>query len=199
MIKTINELEIQKLLSAAKKQNLRDYTMIFLALSTGLRVSELVGLYIEDVAPFGTVSSLLTVPSRISKNGKKREIPINDEARRVLHTFLLSRPTEPSITEQPFYLFVSKWTKKHLVTRDFQRIVNLLSVSSIGRKISPHTLRHTFATMVLKHTNIRVVQELLGHARLNTTQIYTHVCLDDARVALDNFKLPDSDPGTLII
>lgn len=199
MIKTINELEIQKLLSAAKKQNLRDYTMIFLALSTGLRVSELVGLYIEDVAPFGTVSSLLTVPSRISKNGKKREIPINDEARRVLHTFLLSRPVEPSITEQPFFLFVSKWTKKPLVTRDFQRIVNLLSISSFGRKISPHTLRHTFATMVLKHTNIRVVQELLGHARLNTTQIYTHVDLNDARIALDNFKLPDSDPHTLII
>lgn len=199
MIKTINKIEIQKLLSAAEKQNLRDYTMVHLALSTGLRVSEIVGLYIEDVAPFGPVSNILTVPSRISKGGKQRQIPINEESRNVLQKYLTLRIEHFPPLNLDSFLFMSRYTFRQLNTRDFQRIVNLLSVPSIGRKISPHTLRHTFATMVLKHTNLRVVQELLGHARLNTTQIYTHVDLEDSRAAIENFKLPSTNSGTLII
>lgn len=199
MIKTINKIEIQKLLSAAKKQSLRDYTMVHLALSTGLRVSEIVGLYIEDVARYGPVSNILTVPSRISKGGKKRHIPINEESRIVLQRYLSLRLEHYPVLNPDSFLFMSRYTFRPLNTRDFQRIVNLLSITSIGRKISPHTLRHTFATMVLKHTNLRVVQELLGHVRLNTTQIYTHVDLEDSRAAIENFRLPTSDSGTLII
>ena len=72
MIKTINETEIEKLLLFAKSKNTRDFTIIHLALSTGLRCSELTGLLIEDVAPYGEISSILTVPERIGK-GKKKE------------------------------------------------------------------------------------------------------------------------------
>ncbi len=63
MIKIINAEEINTLLILASKQSIRDYTMIVLALSSGLRVSELVGLFYEDIAPYGVVSSILTVPS----------------------------------------------------------------------------------------------------------------------------------------
>lgn len=193
MVKIILECEITKLLSAAKDHDLRDFTMIYLALSTGLRVSELVGLYIEDIAPYGEVSRLLIVPSRIGKNGKKRDIPMNHETRTLLSHFLrIKDKREESISSDSF-LFVSRYTKNPLSSRDFQRIVKDLSIKSIGRSITPHVLRHTFATRLLRHTNLRVVQETLGHSRVQTTQIYTHPGIDDITSAINNNKLPGID------
>lgn len=192
MIKTINALEIKKILDTAAKQNIRDFTMISLALSAGLRCSEVVGLYIEDVAPYGDVSSVLTIPQRIGKNRKKREIPITTETRDLLFKYLewKKNPRQPLNSDN--FLFLSTNTYKPLSTRDFQRIVKYYSIRSIARAITPHTLRHTFATRLLKHTNLRVIQELLGHSSIQTTQIYTHVDIEDARKALNNV-------GTLII
>lgn len=190
MIKTINETEIKKLLTTASQRDIRDFTMIYLALSTGLRCSELVGLYIEDFAPFGDVSRILTVPSRIGKNNKKRDIPINHETRSVLARFLRTKQIREHSTSSDSYLFVSHYTQKPLSSRDFQRIVHDISISSLGRSISPHILRHTFATRLLKHTNLRVVQEVLGHVNIQTTQIYTHVDINDVSLAIDDVKLP---------
>lgn len=192
MIKTINSPEIKCLLSAANEQSFRDYTMIFLCLSTGLRCSELVGLHIEDIAPYGNVTSILTVPVRIAKGGKKRDIPINDETRSLLKRFLSFKFDQGELSGADRFLFITKFTGKPLSSRDFQRIVKLLSIRFIGRSISPHTLRHTFATRLMKHTNLRVVQELLGHSSIQTTEIYTHVNIDDAEEAI-------SKTGTLVI
>lgn len=185
MIKTINDAEISSLLSAAKKHSLRDYTMISLALSSGLRCSEIVGLFIEDFSPFGDVSTILTVPTRIAKNGKKREIPINQQTREFLFDFISFKEGHSEPTFPDSYLFISKFTGNPLSSRDFQRIVKELSILSIGHSISPHTLRHTFATRLLKHTNLRVIQELLGHSSIQTTQIYTHVNSSDSQLAID--------------
>ena len=190
MINTINEEEIQLLLSAAKRQSARNFTMIFLALSTGLRVSELVGLFVEDVRPFDEVSRILTVPKRIGKGGKSRDIPLNDDTRSIITDFIRIKGIRHQFTNSDSFLFVSKNTKNPLSTRDFQRIVKDLSVRSINRSISPHTLRHTFATRLLKHTNIRVIQETLGHAWLNTTMGYTHPDKNDCIDAIDKLKLP---------
>ncbi|MBA7608981.1 Tyrosine recombinase XerD [subsurface metagenome] len=192
MINTINETEIQKLLSAAQLRDTRDFVMIFLALSTGLRVSELVGLFIEDVCPFNEVSRILSVPSRIGKGGKKRDIPLNQDTRDILTEFIRIKGIRQQLTNSDSFLFVSHHTRNPLSSRDFQRIVKNLSIKSIGRSITPHTLRHTYATRLLRHTNLRVIQELLGHAWLNTTQIYTHVSIDDAQQAISNFKLPST-------
>ncbi|MBA7525349.1 Tyrosine recombinase XerD [subsurface metagenome] len=192
MINTINDSEIQNLLSAAQLRDTRDFVMIFLALSSGLRCSELVGLFIEDVSPFGEVSRILTVPARIGKGGKKRDIPLNQDTRNVIENFIRIKETRNQFTNSDSFLFVSLYTRNPLSSRDFQRIVHDLSIKSIGRAITPHTLRHTYATRMLKHTNIRVIQELLGHAWLNTTQIYTHVSIDDAQQAISNFKLPEA-------
>jgi len=185
MYKILNETEIKNLLSFARTNGVRNHTMVFLALSTGLRCSELIGLFIEDIAPYGDVSTVLTVPSRIAKRKIKREIPLNHETRTILKLWLkiktdLHHPYKPDS-----YLFISHNTHKPLSSRDLQRIVKNIAINSIGRSISPHVLRHTFATRVLKQSNIRVVQELLGHSRLQTTQIYTHVNSDDTRAAVD--------------
>ncbi|MBA7484972.1 Tyrosine recombinase XerD [subsurface metagenome] len=190
MRKTINDDEIKKLLYYANKNGLRDFTMIFLALSTGLRVAELVGLFIEDVAPFGEVSTILSVPSRVGKNGKKRDIPINEETRKVLSSFIQSKKDFNHPVNLDSYLFCSSRSHFSLSPRDFQRIVKDLSSTAINRGITPHTLRHTFATRLLKHTNLRVVQELLGHANVQTTQIYTHVSMEDVQPVIENLNLP---------
>ncbi|MBA7609453.1 Tyrosine recombinase XerD [subsurface metagenome] len=189
MIKTINEIEIKKLLELSFKQSRRDFTMIYLSLQTGLRVSEVVGLYIEDVSPFGEVSSFLTVPQRIAKKGKKRLIPINDETRNIIRSFLESKSYFPQFSKPDNYLFLSRYTNNPLSPRDFQRIVKTYALESIGRPISPHTLRHTFATRLLKHTNLRVIQELLGHVSIQTTQIYTHVTSEDTELAIDKLRI----------
>lgn len=192
MINLLSPAETSTLLLAAKKSNLRDYTMVHLALATGIRVSEIVGLFVEDVAPFGMVSPIFTVPPRITKNGKKREIPITLETRDIINRYLSDSTYFVQFDDISKFLFFSKYTSKPLSTRDFQRIVRTLSLRFLGRSVSPHSLRHTFATRLLKHSNIRVVQELLGHASVQTTQIYTHVNIDDAQSAVDKV-------GTLII
>jgi len=188
MVKTINDSEINKLLSAAFKQSIRDFTMISLALSAGLRCSEVVGLYIEDFSPFGNISTVLTIPDRIAKNGKKREIPINEDTRDMLFNFLSLKEKRSEPTFPDSFLFLSRYTHKPLSSRDFQRIVKELSIASLDRAITPHTLRHTFATQLLKHTNLRVIQELLGHSSIQTTQIYTHVNSEDSRLAIDSLR-----------
>lgn len=185
MIKIISDSEISKLLNAAQLQSTRDYFMISLTLVTGLRCSEVIGLYIEDVAPFNDVSTILTVPARISKNSKTREIPINENTRQLLKSMISYKKIHSENTYLDSFLFVSKYTHRQLSSRDFQRIVKTLSIRTIGRPITPHTLRHTFATRLLKHTNLRVIQELLGHSSIQTTQIYTHVNSDDKRIAIE--------------
>ncbi|MBA7520725.1 Tyrosine recombinase XerD [subsurface metagenome] len=162
--------------------------MISLALSAGLRCSEVVGLCIEDFSPFGDISTILTVPQRIGKNGKKREIPINIETRDILFKFLELKTRREEPTHPDSFLFVSRYTNRPLSNRDFQRIVKDLSIDSIDRAITPHVLRHTFATRLLKHTNLRVIQELLGHVSIQTTQIYTHVSTEDSRLAIDSLR-----------
>lgn len=189
MYQILSEPEIKIFLAAARETSVRNYTMVFLALSTGLRCSELIGLFIEDVAPFRDVGTVLTVPKRIAKRKVKREIPLNHEIRTVLTAWLQittdrSRPLIPDS-----FLFTSLNTNKPLSSRDFQRIVKDISIISIGRSITPHVLRHTFATRVLKQSNTRVVQELLGHARIQTTEIYTHINSDDTRKAIDQVPI----------
>jgi len=86
--------------------------MIYLALSTGLRCSELVGLFIEDVSPFEGISRILVVPSRIGKNGKKRDIPINHDTQSVLSIFIRAKQSREQFTNSNSYLFVSHYTLK---------------------------------------------------------------------------------------
>lgn len=189
MYNILNEGETNRLLSGAESRGRRDFTMIFLALATGLRCSELVGLKNEDIIPFGMPASILIVPPRLAKRGKKREIPLNTETRDVISKFFETKEYRREPTTPDAYFFLSFYTHTPLSSRDFQRIVKQTSLAFINRSITPHTLRHTFATRLLKLTNIRVVQELLGHSRLQTTQIYTHVNSNDTRSAIDNLKL----------
>ncbi|MQY80239.1 MAG: tyrosine-type recombinase/integrase [Bacteroidetes bacterium] len=189
MYQILSDQEIEKLLSGARKFGLRDFTILYFALSTGLRCSELVGLKYEDIAPFGLPSSILTVPVRLAKRGKKRDIPLNSETKEIISKYILIQKNFNKPTSPDSYFFTALYSHNPLSSRDFQRITSQISIEYIGRSITPHILRHTFATRLLKITNIRVVQELLGHSRLQTTQIYTHVNSADTQLAVDQLRI----------
>jgi len=152
----------------------RDYTLILFALSTGLRNSEIIGLNAENVYPFGSVVSILELPAEIAKGKKSRSIPFNDKIKSVLDFYIRAEYNFKNITNGKSPLFRSAYTKKRIGSRDFQQILKKHANNSIKRHCNPHMLRHTFATKLIRQANIKIVQEILGHKCLQSTQIYLH-------------------------
>ncbi len=182
---TLLDFEIDSFLAQAKDGYFRDFVMVSLCLGTGLRNSELIFLKIENIFPYGVVSNFLNVPALISKSKKDRSIPLHENLRLLLGNFYQWKTTMNEPTGADSFLFVSKFTHNKLNPRDLQRIVSSISIKSIGRSIHPHVLRHTFATRLLVQSNLRVVQEVLGHKNIQTTQIYTHPSSNDISDAIN--------------
>ncbi|MBN3039338.1 MAG: tyrosine recombinase XerC [Candidatus Omnitrophica bacterium] len=146
---------------------LRDRAILEALYSTGMRVSELVGLSIGKV---DFISGMVRV---YGKGRKERLVPIGDRALRAIRDYLEKEP-EPKKDSRA--LFLNK-NKRRLTDRGVQNLISkYIRIASLKEKVSPHTLRHSFATHLLdKGADLRSVQELLGHASLSTTQIYTHI------------------------
>ncbi|MCB2263382.1 MAG: site-specific tyrosine recombinase XerD [Candidatus Thiosymbion ectosymbiont of Robbea hypermnestra] len=171
--KTLTEAEVETLLAAPDTDDPRghrDRTMLELLYATGLRVSELVGLTSEQVS---LVQGVVRVTG---KGGKERLVPLGEEAVSWLQDYLQG-PRQDLLGGRlcPF-LFPTR--RSDCLTRQafWQLIKRYALAAGIGKPLSPHTLRHAFATHLLNHgADLRVVQMLLGHSDLSTTQIYTHV------------------------
>ena len=142
----------------------RDVAIVELLYASGLRVSELVGLDVDAID-----GETMTVRV-LGKGSKERVVPFGQAAARALEVYLASRPTPRGP------LFVNARGGR-LSSRSVQNIVKRAArAAGIDRRVSPHTLRHTFATHLLDGgADLRMVQDLLGHSRLSTTQRYTHV------------------------
>ena len=159
-------------------QGLRDRAIMETLYSTGIRVSEIVGLDIEDVDFIGGVLKVL------GKGKKERIVPIGDKALRALREYLDKRAGWMEGRSKPVFLNKSD---KRLTDRSVRRILDkYIMLTGLKEGISPHTLRHSFATHLLdKGADLRSVQELLGHMNLSTTQIYTHVTTDRLKSVYD--------------
>lgn len=146
---------------------LRDRAVLETLYSTGMRVNELVGLNIDRVDFIGGTVKVY------GKGKKERLLPIGDKALRAIKDYLSKQTKE---LKDRRALFLNK-NKKRLTDQGVQNVVNkYVKTVCLKEKISPHTLRHSFATHLLdKGADLRSVQELLGHASLSTTQIYTHI------------------------
>lgn len=190
MILVLLQGEEASLLAQARDEGPRDFLMIYLALNTGLRNTELISLNVEDVYDYRTVLNFLDLRKSTTKGKKPRTIPIHSALKIEIGNFLDWKIDHKEDTTPSSPLFISKKTGNRLSPRDFQRIVRSISLKAIRRPIHPHSLRHTFATHLLGKTNIRVVQELLGHSRLSSTQIYTHVSMADSISAIDGLMTP---------
>ena len=148
--------------------SVRDKAIFELMYGCGLRLSEVSGLNINDVLASGEVRVL-------GKGNKQRHIPMGKKALEAIAQYRSLRNTIDDI-EDPNALFISKHKKRISNRQIAKRLEKLSKEQTLYQKISPHTLRHSFATHVLESSNdLRGVQELLGHANLATTQVYTHL------------------------
>ena len=170
---SLSELDVELLLNAPEVTNtngFRDKTMLEVLYATGLRVSELVGLKFEQI------SFRQGVVRIIGKGNKERLVPVGEEAISWLEAYMIQARKKLLGERQCDYLFVTNrgdgMTRQafwHIIKRHAKK-------AGISKELSPHTLRHAFATHLLNHgADLRVVQLLLGHADLSTTQIYTHI------------------------
>ncbi len=171
--KTISEAQVDALLAAPQGQSplaLRDRAMLETLYATGLRVSELTGLRMIELS---MADGLVRV---VGKGAKERVVPIGEMARAALELFLQSGRPALLAGRRSDAVFVT--TRGGAMTRQmFWKLVRRYAAKAdIVAPLSPHGLRHAFATHLLNHgADLRVVQLLLGHADISTTQIYTHV------------------------
>ncbi len=171
--KTLSESDVEQLLAAPDCQDvlgLRDRAMLEMLYASGLRISELVGLQLEQV------NQRLGVIRVIGKGNKERLVPVGDEALRWLEKYLRHSRPELLRDGREEALFLSQ--RGQMMTRQafWYRVHRYALESGIDKPLSPHVLRHAFATHLINHgADLRVVQMLLGHSDLSTTQIYTHV------------------------
>ncbi|WP_292083005.1 MULTISPECIES: site-specific tyrosine recombinase XerD [unclassified Brevundimonas] len=178
--KTLSRDEIEALLAAAgaadSAAGLRLVALVEMAYASGLRVSELLALKVEAVR---RDPAYLIVRG---KGGKERLAPLNAAAREAIKAWLDARDAarKPN-TPDSAWLFPSHGKTGHLTPRRFAQLLDqaALAANIDPARVSPHVLRHAFATHLLEGgADLRVVQTLLGHADISTTQIYTHVATD---------------------
>ena len=176
--------EVEKLLAApqgASFQSIRDRAILEVLYSTGLRVSELTSLNVGDVDLTGEI-----IKAR-GKGRRERIMPVGRPALEAARKYLDVRAAVPRINESdPDALFLNRFGDR-LSSRSIRKILDkYIRVTGLDEKTSPHTLRHSFATHLLNRgANLRMVQELLGHKHLSTTQIYTHVTTAAMKSALE--------------
>ena len=166
--------EVEKLLNAPQGDNFqscRDRAILETLYSTGLRVSELTALNVGDLD-----FSVGAIKAR-GKGRKERMVPVGSFALQAIKRYVESRAqTHKPDEKDPDALFLNRFGAR-LSSRSIRKILDkYIKVTGLSTKTSPHTLRHSFATHLLdRGANLRMVQELLGHKHLSTTQIYTHV------------------------
>jgi len=178
--KVLTREEVERLIAAAAAkdgvQGLRLACMLELIYASGLRVSELVSL---PLAALARDPAYLMVKG---KGGKERLAPLNDAARTAVKAWLERRgELLPAGVKESPWLFPSRGAEGRLTARRFAQLLDeaALAAGVDPAKVSPHVLRHAFATHLLEGgADLRVVQTLLGHADISTTQIYTHVAQD---------------------
>ncbi len=173
--KALTKKEVSDFMNSIPDHKLRDKTIVRLLYSTGLRVSEIANLEINEI---DLDERLLRIEK--GKGEKDRIVPMSKEAKNVLEEYLRNRDTGPvflgndgnSLNPEKIRYIFRKYSEKS------------------GIKCTPHTLRHTFATHMLEEgTDVRVIQNILGHASLNTTQIYTKVSAKHLKDSYDEVDL----------
>ncbi len=181
---TLSVEEIEALLSveeAATPMSLRDRAMIEIMYATGVRVSELVSLDIDDVDLDENFVRCM------GKGSKERIIPVHDEAVEAVRVYLQDGRESLAGPAAGRALFVSR--KGGRLTRQALWLIlkGRAQAAGIERKITPHTLRHSFAThLLIGGAQLRHVQELLGHASITTTQVYTHLTSEHVRAQYES-------------
>ena len=186
--------EIKTLLTYCEQEKgpegVRLKAMLHLLYASGLRVSELVSIKLTDVLVNQLSKDIKKVFSIVGKGNKERMVVINEQAARSLADYLAIRDgfIKKKYPKSQLYLFASSAGNGHMTRQNFALLLKQAAIKA-GLKpenISPHSIRHSFASHLLEGgADLRVIQELLGHADISTTQIYTHIQTHHLKQALD--------------
>lgn len=171
--KALTNAEIEQLLKPLPLQTpaaLCDQAVLELAYASGLRISELCNVRLEQLH---LESGFITV---IGKGNKERVVPVGQHAVKALSDYITVARPKLVRPRSPGNVFLTRRGTKFARETMWQHIKRRVKLAGVGRNVTPHMLRHSFATHLLDHgADLRVIQELLGHAQINTTEIYTHV------------------------
>jgi integrase/recombinase XerD len=171
--KALTDDEIKKILAPETPETpetLRDAAILELAYASGLRLSELKNLRLEQLH---LEAGFINV---IGKGNKERVVPVGKKAIGALNRYIDSARPKFITPKSPANVFLTKRGTPFASVTLWLRMKKRISRAGVGRNITPHMLRHSFATHLLEHgADLRVIQELLGHANIATTEIYTHV------------------------
>ena len=160
----------------------RNKAMLELMYATGLRVSELVELKLNDIDFSNDIIRIL------GKGSKERIIPIGDIALEYLEEYINNHRSLMLKGNSCDYVFLNNHGKKMTRQGFFKIIKKIAKDAGINSEISPHTLRHSFASHLLKYgADLRTIQELLGHSDISTTQVYTHIANEELRKNYDEY------------
>lgn len=163
----------------------RNLSMGIIMLETGIRVGELCGLRIDDLWYSDQPVEYLLVRKEIAKNKQERQIPISTVLRGAIID-IERRLWYPNNFSTSDFAFSSGANGKPLTTRTVERIILAAGRTAFNIEVTPHILRHTFASRMMRKTNARVVQALLGHSSLQSTQIYMHPNMEDLKKAINS-------------
>lgn len=171
--KSLSDEEIEKLLAPVIPEtpaSLCDQAMLELAYASGLRISELRSLRLEQLQ---LESGFLNV---IGKGNKERVVPLGRKAAEAIRRYLDAGRPGLVTRKTPANVFITKRGTPFARPTLWKRVKDRVKHAGIARNVTPHMLRHSFATHLLEHgADLRVIQELLGHANISTTEVYTHV------------------------
>ncbi len=190
--KALTIKEVTSLIDATKREgdpiSLRDHAMVELLYGTGARVSEIVGIDINDFAQGEIEGNPITTLKLRGKGSKERIVPLGSFAKSALDEYLVRiRPnllTKSKSARAETALFLNQRGSRLSRQSAWQVISDAADATGLSGKVSPHVFRHSYATHLLDGgADIRVVQELLGHASVTTTQIYTLITIDKVREA----------------
>ena len=205
--KALTETEIERLLPRPRKETILavagTWAILELAYATGMRISELAGLRLSDV----DLDRSLAIA--FGKGSKERVVPFGRQAREALESWLAGpggrrwhRPAGLDAADEEA-LFISTRGRQDDATEHLGGVRAAAERAGLADRVTPHVLRHSCATHLLEHgADIRVVQELLGHAAITTTQLYTHVSsaflrrvYDDAHPRAHSRNRPSATPA----
>lgn len=181
----LTEPEYYTLTRQVEKIPPKDRLLIMLFLEAGLRASEVKNLTLGELYILGNPVREIIARASHGKIGEPRGIPVSPRLNDALIAYWSWLKKENKGTETSLPVFNTRKTGKAISVRTMERIVKKRTKEIIGRGLWPHALRHTFATLLMRVAPIRVVQTLLGHKHLSTTEIYTHPNNNDCNAAIE--------------
>lgn len=188
--------ETERLLNAIKHPagprsmsaiSFRNYLLALFMLDAGLRVSEAIQLRRWMISHEGHSRQTLTILCEIAKNHRQRTIPLSEQLQTEI-TYMINYFWLNNLESRLDFVFHCGFGSKHITARRIQQIIKQAGMNTLGKAVWPHVLRHTFATRLMRVTSTRVVQELLGHKNLTSTQVYTHPNSQDLLKAIKGIE-----------